>query len=97
MCSSLDGSEQSRTGEPSQKFQAYFYSFLRNWIGLLRIGKFSDCLNLVNTKSALLNNCVSEDGFCACRGEAFPVGFFFFQLEENCEAIGLIMAGKMWT
>lgn len=76
MCSSLDGSEQSWAGELSQNFQPIFILF-----SILRIGKFSDCLNLANTKSALLNNCGLEDESCACRGEVFSVRFFF-QSEE---------------
>lgn len=72
MCSSLDGSEQSWAGELSQNFQPIFILF-----SILRIGKFSDCLNLANTKSALLNNCGLEDESCVCRGEVFSVRFFF--------------------
>lgn len=47
---------------------------------ILKIGKFSDCLCLVNCRPALPNNCGFEDEFCACRGETFPfvVCLFFF-------------------
>lgn len=69
-------------GELSQKFQAYFCSFLPG----LGWEHFSDCLNLGNTKFALLNDCSFEDELYACRGEAFPVVLglgFLFQLEEK--------------
>lgn len=69
MCFSLDGSDW---GAEPKFFRPIFTLF-----SILRIGKFSDCLNLVNTKS-LLNHCGFEDKFCACREEAFPVELFFF-------------------
>lgn len=68
MCFSLDGSDW---GAEPKFFRPIFTLF-----SILRIGKFSDCLNLVNTKS-LLNHCGFEDKFCACREEAFPVELFF--------------------
>lgn len=59
-------------GSRAKIFRPIFILF-----SILRIGKFSDCLNLANTKSALLNNCGLEDESCACRGEVFSVRFFF--------------------
>lgn len=60
-------------GEPSQNFSGLFLFFSP----YLELEKFSDCLNLVNTKS-LLNHCGFEDRFCACREEAFSVELGFF-------------------
>lgn len=69
MCFSLDGSDW---GAEPKFFRLIFILF-----SILRIGKFSDCLNLVNTKS-LLNRRGFEDKFCAFREEAFPVELDFF-------------------
>lgn len=79
MCFSLDGSDW---GAEPKFFRPIFILF-----SILRIGKFSDCLNLVNTKS-LLNHCGFEDKFCACREEAFPVELDFFFL---------VKVGNYWS
>lgn len=59
-------------GSRAKIFRPIFILF-----SVLKIGKFSDFLCLVNCRPALLNNCGFEDEFCACRWETFPVVFWF--------------------